>query len=142
WGVSGIASAQTGFPLTITTRDNSNTGGRNLADLVAGVDPNPSDRTINNWIPRSAFTDAKQFTYGNSGRGIVDSPGLVLFDFSVLREFRFRESKKIEFRADFFNVFNHANFGFPVTTLTSGAFGTISSAAEPRDIQLGLKIVF
>jgi hypothetical protein len=142
WGLSGITTVQSGFPLTITTRDNANTGGRNLADRVAGVDPNPSDRTINAWIPRAAFTDARQFTFGNSGRGIVDSPGLVLFDFAVIREFRIRETKKLAFHADFFNVFNHANFGFPVTNLTAGNFGVISSAAEPRDIQLGLKFIF
>ena len=140
--MSGIVNVQTGFPLTITTRDNANTGGRNLADLVPGMDPNPGDRTINNWIPRAAFADAKQLTYGNSGRGIVDSPGNVLFDFSILRDFKIRETKRVEIHADFFNVFNHANFGFPVTNLTSGAFGTISSAGEPRDIQIGVKVVF
>ncbi len=142
WGISGITTIQSGFPLTVTTRDNANTGGRNYPNLVTGVDVNPSDRTINNWIPRAAFVDAPQFTYGNEGRGIIDSPGLVLFDFSIIRQFKIRETKMVALHADFFNLFNHANFGFPVTNLTAGNFGTISSAAEPRDIQFGLKLSF
>ena len=143
WIISGITTFQTGFPLTVTTgRDAQNNGIGNLPDRVLSVDPNPEDRTINSWIPRAAFVENQPFKYGNAGRGIIDSPGINLWDFSIIREFRVRESMRIAFHADFFNMLNHAIFGFPNTSLVSAAFGTISSAGEPRDIQLGLKFNF
>ncbi|MCI0621285.1 MAG: carboxypeptidase regulatory-like domain-containing protein [Acidobacteria bacterium] len=142
WVVSGIMTFQTGFPLTVTTIDNANTGGQNRANLVAGANPNPKDRTIDAWIPRSAFAQNPAFTYGTSGKGIVDSPGINQIDLSLIKEFRIREGSKLEFRVDFFNAFNHPNFGNPNTNFNSGAFGTISSAEEPRDIQVGLRFSF
>jgi hypothetical protein len=143
WVLSGITTFQTGFPLTVITgRDAQNTGSGNLPDRVLSVDPNPSDRTINSWVPRAAFVENQQYKFGNAGRGIIDSPGINLWDVSVIREFRVRETMKLAFHADFFNIWNHANFGFPVVNLASAAFGTISSAGEPRDIQFGLKFMF
>jgi hypothetical protein len=86
--------------------------------------------------------ESLQMTFGNAPRGVVEGPGQVLFDFSIIREFKIRESARAALHVDFFNIFNHANFGLPVTNLTSGTFGVISTAAEPRDIQFGLKLSF
>ena len=58
--------------------------------------------------------------YGNSGRGILSGPGLSNTDFSVLKDFPFKERYKVQFRSEFFNVFNQVNFGLPDTTVTDG----------------------
>jgi len=153
WTIAGITSVQSGFPLTITTNDNANSGATDRPFLIGN--PNPSNRTINAWIPRSAFAQntsgptgncqaftGQQYCFGNAGRGIVTSPGISDFDFSLIRNFRITEKLNLEFHGDFFDIFNHANFGFPNTTLSSGSFGIITSANDPRDVQLGLKLKF
>ena len=63
-------------------------------------------------------------------------------DFSVIRRFTFSEAKSVEFRAEFFNLFNHANLNNPTTNQSSGNFGRILSASQPRAIQLALRYSF
>jgi hypothetical protein len=68
------------------------------------------------------------------------------YDFALMRDFRIplhlSEQSRLQFRADFFNLFNHPNLGQPNSTTGSGAFGTITSASSPRTIQLGLQFLF
>ncbi len=82
--------------------------------------------------------------YGNTGRGILSGPGFSNTDFAVLKDFAYRERYKIQFRSEFFNVFNQVNFGLPDSTVTDGpgAFGTIRSAAGGRVIQFALKFLW
>ncbi|MGA9798676.1 MAG: TonB-dependent receptor, partial [Terriglobales bacterium] len=144
WAVSGIVTLQTGFPLTVTTIDNANSGNFfNRPDLVGN--PNPSNRTINSWIPASAFAENlpdPNYHFGDAGRGIVTGPGLKTVDCSLIRKFRVTERVGLEFHADAFNAFNHPNFGFPDTFLPDATFGVISTAGAPRELQLGLKASF
>jgi hypothetical protein len=80
--------------------------------------------------------------FGNGGAGIISNPGLVNFDVSVLKNFSVRERIRIQFRTEFFNVTNTPFFGGPGTVLGTPTFGKITSAGDPRVVQLGLKVVF
>jgi len=82
-------------------------------------------------------------TYGNTGRGILTGPALSNTDFSILKNFAFRDRYKVQFRSEFFNVFNQVNFSNPDSTVTDGsAFGTIRSAGAGRVIQFALKFLW
>jgi hypothetical protein len=69
-------------------------------------------------------------------------PGLVNIDFSLARNFAIRENLRLQFRAEALNLPNHPNFNYPSSTQNSPSFGHIASANDPRQIQLGLKLVF
>jgi len=149
WFVSGIITLQSGFPLTITSaQDFSNSGSSSPRPdrTCSGV----GAHTIESWINASCFTtdalaqalSAGQPRFGNSGRNIMNGPGLGNLDFSAFKNFSLGERAKLEFRFESFNMFNHANFGSPVTAFGAGNFGLIGGAAEARDIQFGLKLQF
>jgi hypothetical protein len=80
--------------------------------------------------------------FGTSGRNILFGPSLDEWDISFIKRNRITERFSLEFRAQLFNVFNHANFGIPAATTDTGDFGQITSAKTPRDIQFGLKLSF
>ena len=79
-------------------------------------------------------------TFGNTGRNILVTPGVNNWDFSVFKTTHVSERWNVQFRVEFFNFFNHAQFGAPVTALNNPNYGRILSAREPRDIQFGLRI--
>jgi hypothetical protein len=81
-------------------------------------------------------------TFGNAGRDIIHGPGTIQWDMSATRRFRISERYKLEFRSDFFNIMNHANWGNPATGLTSSTFGQITSFGSPRLIQMNMKLFF
>lgn len=80
--------------------------------------------------------------FGNAGRNIVQGPGYQNWDFSTFKNFRIRESKTLQFRAELFNIFNHPNFRLPTNDISSPNFGTISEALPGRHVQLALKFLF
>ncbi|HET7101800.1 MAG TPA: hypothetical protein VFJ52_11670, partial [Terriglobia bacterium] len=82
--------------------------------------------------------------YGQSGRGILSGPAFSNTDFSILKDFAYRERYKVQFRAEMFNVFNQVNFNDPDTTVEDGigTFGTIQGANSGRVIQLALKVIW
>ncbi|MCI0421046.1 MAG: hypothetical protein L0312_17765, partial [Acidobacteria bacterium] len=155
WQVSGIATFQTGPAVTpFLAFDNSNAGG-NRPDVIR--DPNNGPKTIQQWFDIGAFTNPPTLAsvlssggdpyraQGNSGRGIIRGPGLNLFDLAVMKRFSLFESHSVQFRAEFFNAFNHPNFGSPVAqfpvvpNFTGRIFGTSTPA---RQIQFGLRYEF
>jgi len=87
-------------------------------------------------------------TFGNAGRNLVRSDGLKNFDLGLSRSFQFTEKVSLQFRSEFFNLPNHANFGLPNQMSTSSSFATVSRAAfqsqtgAQRQIQFAAKIVF
>ena len=114
-------------------------------------------------IPSSngtATAGATGTDFGNVGRNVLRGPGQSNVDFSVIKRFPFRESKNIEFRAEFFNLFNHVNFANPISNLSAvastsidpnsgwiigspGDFGRIiSTSNNPRMIQFAVKLNF
>ncbi|MBI1356151.1 MAG: TonB-dependent receptor plug domain-containing protein [Acidobacteria bacterium] len=144
WQVNGILSALSGTPYNPTVTADIAGIGR------AGQRPDRlGDGKIDNWDPEryfdaSAFTPAARGTFGNSGRNILLGPGLRNVDFSLFKNFLFKESHQIQFRAEFFNLTNTPNFDLPATAVdAANTVGRISSTlAANRQIQFGLKYIF
>jgi hypothetical protein len=142
WQVNGILTLQTGLPITpVLATDNSNTGlFTDRPDRVG--DPNTGPNTVSQWFNTAAFTTPPQYSYGNSGRNIIDGPPIKNFDLSLFKNFVVKEGLNVQFRSEFFNVLNHPNFDPPGTTFGTSSFGVISSAGDPRQIQFALKLLF
>jgi len=82
-------------------------------------------------------------TLGNSARTTLYGPGQTNFDFSVFKPFRIIENHQLQFRAEFFNIFNHAQFAVPATSFGAATFAKITSTVNTaRQIQFALKYVF
>jgi len=126
WQLSGIFAASSGLPLTITSGFDATglqNGVTNRPNLVAGRSPNPIVGSVNQWFDPSAFTLQPIGTLGNLGRDTVIGPGLTNLDLALLKDTKVRkisEQFRVQFRAEFFNVLNHANFGLPVAGVFAG----------------------
>jgi len=163
WETSGIASFQTGTPFTIFSNNNSSQENIFLdrADLIGPIqyfgprslhsfDPSTANclggavTSGNFYFNPNAFdcVNVPNFSFGNSGRNILRGPGRNNFDLTFGRIFKLTESKTIEFRSEFFNAFNHAQFFNPDHNGFDNNFGQITQARDPRIIQLALKFVF
>jgi hypothetical protein len=147
WQVSGIISEQSGFPFTVRSSDFSNTSSTNPRPdrTCSGA----GKKTLSSWFNTSCFTiaslQAAQSTnprFGNSGRNILDGPGLNNLDFALLKRFVLNERFKMEFRFEMYNMFNFAPFGSPGTRVGGSTYNQITGAGSPRDIQFGLKLSF
>lgn len=145
-----VTQFKKGTPLTISGANNR------LAtrpDFVPGVSAKSDHPTIEHWFNIAAFKNpATDYTYGNVPRTLpnVRGPGVINSDLSLFKVTPIWENLKLELRAEAFNVFNHPNFGLPNMTFvpgtnglsSSGTFGTITAAADPRQIQLAAKLRF
>ena len=145
--MSGIASAVSGPPLTVRSGvDNSFTAiNGDTADLV-GEWRLPDDRSkhekLTAWFNTAAFVQNAPGTFGNTGINFMRGPGSVNIDYAAQKQFRITERHRLEFRASFYNLFNHANLGNPNTTRNNATFGRITTAGTPRVIELGARYAF
>jgi len=113
------------------------------ADLIRDPKLSRSDRSITRWFDASAFAVPAPFTYGNSARNLLFGPGDIVFDVSLLKDTKIKEALTLQFRAEFFNLPNHANFGNPAANISvPSTVGRITGAGDPRQIQFGLKLIF
>ncbi len=152
WKITGDVDFQTGFPITpLAGFDIANTGtGSWRPDRICNGAIPAGQRTVARWFDTSCFTtdllaaDQKQgvYRFGNSGRSLLDGPGLQNWNFGFLKDIHVSERVKVQFRAEFFNAFNQAHFSDPSTDSTSGNYNQITGAGEPRDIQFALKFLF
>jgi hypothetical protein len=94
------------------------------------------------WFDPSAFQLPTFGTMGNTGRNFLTGPGYVNIDAAVLKNLAIWESLHLQFRAEFFNALNHANFETPTYTMSSPNFGQILAANTPREIQGALKLIW
>jgi len=153
WQANGITTFMSGTPFTVyDSQDVSLQGGApeisgfssNRPDLIGN--PNSGPRTPQEWFNVSAFQRldpvAQVGQFGNEGRNVVEGPGYQQWDFSLFKDIPIREAKRLQFRAEFFNVFNHANFRLPDNDISSPNFGQIQNALPGREIQLALKFLF
>jgi len=102
-----------------------------------------SQRTATHWFNTNAFSIPAPYTFGDAGRNIIIGPGNVVFDLALDRRFAIRERSAIEFRSEFFNAFNHPNFGIPGTYADFAPFfGNIQGTGPPRQIQLAVRFEF
>ena len=99
-------------------------------------------RSASQWFDKSAFSAAGQFNIGNSSRNPVRGPGLQDADLMISKTFRLSERLNLEFRAEVFNVSNTPPLSDPNGSFCSAAFGTITSAGNPRDFEFAGKIRF
>jgi hypothetical protein len=171
WQIAGITSAQTGEAVNaVLSTDLSNTGSfsyrpnqianpYNFSFNTAsqGTDfgcSNPGHQTLDCWFNQAAFVapplapgQQSAHSFGNAKIGDLRGPGLVDFDFVLQKNFRIGEVQLIEFRAEFFNVFNHPNFGLPsggssVPVDVPGAAAITNTSTDNRQIEFALKYTF
>jgi hypothetical protein len=143
WQVNAIVTAQTGTANgAIYGNDTSNTGVGSWPDMVAEPVLPSSERSVQRWFNTSAFVAPPPGRFGNSPRLSFHNPGLNNVDLMIGKRLFIRNGMSAVFRAEFFNLFNHTNFTSVDNRLTSPGFGTITAAADPRIVQLGLKFTF
>ncbi len=149
WELNSIVIWQSGLPFTaFSGRDNSFTGiGADHADFLGG-DADLSGRSrgaeLLEFFDTSKFIVNQPGTFGNAGRNILRGPAFFKTDFSVIKNTPITERVDLQFRAEFFNLFNNANFRFPNANASSAQFGQITSTVDEsqRIIQFGLKLLF
>jgi hypothetical protein len=159
WQVSGILTAQTGDAFTVYAgTDRSATAGKDRAVVVgalSGGDACLGALNCVTWFNPNGFAPplpavgtapdvyaAYPYKFGNAGKDSVRGPGLFNWDMGIAKDFILRESLTLQFRGEFFNSFNYVNYADPTSTISSGGFGSIRSAGDPRIGQLALKLRF
>ena len=145
WSVAGAILLQSGlpFPVTQITNFNAFAGfGTQRPNILRNPTLPSDERTTDRWFDTSAFAVAPQFTLGNASRNPVRGPGLSTADIAFIKRTYFGETKNIEFRTEVFNLTNTPPLSNPNGVLGNAAFGTITSAGDPRVIQFGLKLNF
>ncbi len=149
WSLNSWGVIQTGYPLSVTQPNNNSVIGASYQRPNAtGVSPvttgSTDDRVLNGWLNPAAFSQAPQFTFGNTSRFLdVRGPGLFNWDMSVSKAFFVTERIKAQFRAEALNATNTVYFDKPNTTLTNSSFGLITNQLNnPRMIQLGVRVTF
>lgn len=145
WQIGGIARAQSGSPIAVTQATNLNAfAGFGIQRPNRLQDPTlPSDqRSVGRWFNTSAFAQAPQFTIGNSSRNPVTGPGYKTLDVMLGKTFQVTERLRTEFRAEAFNVTNTPPLGNPNGSFGNAAFGTITTALDPRVFELVVKLHF
>jgi hypothetical protein len=154
WTLSGIGTVQSGFPFTPQLGFNPSNNGDSRDPVRPSWNPALTGPVIlggpNQYFNPNAFIVPVAGTYGNVGRDTLTGPGLAELDLSALKNTRLSEKFNLQFRAEFFNVLNHANFGTPNPVVFSSASTTpaptagviTSTASTSRQIQFGLKLLF
>ncbi len=144
WQLAAIFSAQSGLWFTpVEGVDASNTGTTEHPNRIANGNLPSGHRSINHWFDTTAFPTPAQYTFGNSGRDILNGPGFHNIDFGLSRVIGLVEGASLEIRAEAFNLFNTPQFGLPNATLGQSTTAVISSVFNPqRQIQLAARIQF
>jgi outer membrane receptor protein involved in Fe transport len=152
WHFNGIASFYSGLPFTPSSATNTlNGSGGQRPDRVGDGSLPVSERTITRWFDTSAFRTPGQFLFGNSGVNILQGPGTTQFDVGLGKSFVFDEAarRRLEFRSEFFNLFNTPQFNNPASAIGDQQAGRITAAGSKatfqrtsRQIQMALKFYF
>ncbi|MBI3951631.1 MAG: TonB-dependent receptor [Acidobacteria bacterium] len=159
WQLGGILSLQTGRPFHVSVNgDRAGTGdsARQRPDAIGNPNLPSSQRRPDRWFNTDALVLQPVGRVGTLGRNTIDADGFKTLDFSVRKNTFITERVNVQFRAEFFNIFNFVNFGFPNITFqpagginaptgthnVSPILGHIFSAKDPRIIQFGLKLIF
>jgi hypothetical protein len=152
WQISGISNFKGGFPLGIGNggaNPNSVWGGNQHATVVSGVDPkngtckngDPAGHGIC-WFNPAAFVQTPAFQFGDAPRYFSNlrAPGYVNTDLAIQKWFNIKEDFRLQFRAEMFNVANHANFTAPDPNIGDTTFGQVTNTQGARQVQLALKL--
>lgn len=145
WQINGVATLHSGQPFTPELGfSTANTGDPRPDRLSDGNLPS-DQRSIQHWFDTSAFAAATPYDFGNAGRNVLVGPGAANFDFSTFKRVPVRalgENGEVQFRSEFFNLFNHPQFLNPSNRVDLAQGGTITGARAMRQIQFGLKVIF
>jgi hypothetical protein len=155
WEVSGIVTAETGMPLNITLGgsegSNGLANGTNRPNVTGSVN---MPHSFNTWFDPTDFSSPTSGAWGTLGHNAVYGPGRDNWNISLFKSFTFSESRgsRLEIRAESFNTFNHTQYNGIGTSFASGPydpdpkksgqFGMVTSVYNPRNIQLGVKLMF
>ena len=156
WELAPLIRATSGAPLTVNSgKDNSLTAMNPVTDrpnlVLPGAVYNGTIGPSLQWLNPAAFAANPTGTYGNLGRDTLRGPGTFNFDVSLARRFKLQERLTLQARAEAFNIINHTNLGFGTSgagtvgasmNITSGTFGQLTAAADPRILQFALKLMF
>jgi len=143
WQLAGISYLRSGTPFSVAFNTTQTGWFSGRADLLHDPKLPRSERSLTRWFDASAFAVPAPFTYGNSARNLLFGPGDIVFDVSLLKDTKIKEALTLQFRAEFFNLPNHANFGNPAANISvPSTVGRITGAGDPRQIQFGLKLIF
>ncbi len=145
WQIAAIVQSQSGSPVNIVTSNSTLTGVANtVRPDVNG--PITISGNVDTWFDTTVFTAVPRF--GNLGRNLVTGPGFNNTDLSIIKNTKLGEKLRLQFRAEIFDVFNHANFGPPGTVVGGNTFGRITSTRFPtgetgssRQIQFAFKLI-
>ena len=143
WQLAGIATFQTGQPLTATLPfDNPNVGeGAKLPNLIGN--PNNGPKTVDEFFNTAAFAAPPQFTFGNEGIDVITGPGIKDVDLSLVKNTPIGERMNLQFRCEAFNAGNHPIFAQPSATFGTPQFGQITGTRlDNREVQFALKLSF
>ena len=149
WGLAGVTTFQSGLPLAFTTSSNltSSLGGGSRPNVISpnvGISGSAQSR-LGQWFNTAAFAPPPAFTFGSESRTdpVLRAAGIANYDFTVVKQTALTERFRLEFRTEFFNLFNRVQFADPGTSLGTPQFGVVSSTQNlPRLIQMGLRLNF
>jgi hypothetical protein len=158
WSLSAIVTLRSGNPFTVTSGKDNNLDGNNndRANLIGDpyLDPHrPRSQVVAEWFNTAAFAPNAAGKDGTAGRNILEGPGLHSVDLALFRVFKIHERIQLQARGEFTNAFNLVSLVIPSTALattsnvnqgvlTSPLFGQIRNAADMRQVQLGLRLIF
>jgi hypothetical protein len=152
WKIAVLGILRTGIANTVfigTNPRGDNNFTNQRPNVVEGVSQYAADKDPSGWLNPAAFSLPSTGTFGNLGRNTFFGPGFQQIDFSLLKDFKIFEKGKLEYRAEFFNVFNHPNFDQPNTTFNTANFGKIFNTfgrtlglGTSRQIQMALRLSF
>jgi len=144
WQVSGIFRYFTGLPFTAgAAATNANCASCSVTSDIVGSPVYPGLYGPGQlYISPSAFALERVGTRGDSGRDNLRGPGMTVYDANLVRKFRIHERATAEFRFEATNVTNHPHWGNPSATVNTATFGQITSASNPRQAQVAMRLSF
>jgi hypothetical protein len=141
WQLAFTQQARSGAPLSIDGGSpNLGNGYGTRANIVG--DPSIPNQGPDAWFNKLAFATPGLYTFGNSGIGLLDGPGVFQLNTSLSKNFYLTEQKFFQFRWEAYNLTNRVNYNNPNTTFTSTNFGRITAAGPARYMQVALKFIF
>jgi hypothetical protein len=144
WQLSSILTLQGGMPFSVSMATaTDNTGTFQRPNRVCNGNLPTGQQSIHDWYNLTCFVAPPVYTFGNTGRNVLIGPGLETWDLGTDKDFRITEKVGLQFRAEFFNALNHANFGLPNASIGSSSAGTITTViTNARQVQFALRLHF
>jgi hypothetical protein len=143
WKVSEILTVQSGLPFSVSATDLSSTGAYHAQRANQICNGNhPANQSINKWFNTACYVQPAAGQLGNERKNNIIGPRTANIDVSFFKDFPFMNEKSVQFRSDFFDVFNHPLLGLPSASVSAPTYGQITSIGGARIIQLSLKLSF